>query len=70
MFHLVLRNLSQVQQGIIAFAVGFVLLFGALGKLGFLQDFLNIIMIIIGLHLLIWGLEKSNIWKMIKGLKK
>ena len=70
MFHLILRNLSQVHQGIIAFAVGFVLLFGALGKLGFLQDFLNIIMVVVGIYLLVWGLDKSNLWKQIKSLKK
>lgn len=70
MFHLFLRNMSLVHQGLIALVVGFVLLFGALGKLGFLQDFLNIIMVVVGIYLLVWGLDKSNLWKKISSLKK
>ena len=70
MFHLFLRNMSMVHQGLIALVVGFVLLFGAMGKLGLLQDSLNIIMMIIGIYLLVWGLDKSNVWKKITSLKK
>jgi hypothetical protein len=70
MFHIIVRHLSQVQQGLIALIVGFVLFFGALGKLGFLQEFLNIIMVIVGIYLLIFGLDKSGIWKKINFLKK
>lgn len=70
MFHLFLRNMSPVQQGLIALVVGLVLLFGALGKLGFLQEFLNIIMVIVGIYLLVWGLDKSNLWRKIMSFKK
>ena len=70
MFHILLRALSPVQQGFVALIVGFVLLFGALGKLGFLQEFLNIIMVIVGIYLLVFGLDKSNIWKKINFFKK
>ncbi len=70
MFHIFLRTLSPAQQGFIALILGFILVFGALGKLGFLQDFLNIIMILVGLYLLVFGLDKSNIWKKINFLKK
>lgn len=70
MFHILLRSLSPVQQGFVALIVGFILFFGALGKLGFLQEFLNIIMVIVGIYLLIFGLDKSNIWKKINFLKK
>lgn len=70
MFHVFLRNMSPTHQGLIALAVGFVLLFGAMGKLGLLQDSLNIIMMIVGIYLFIWGLDKSNVWKKITSLKK
>lgn len=70
MFHILVRHLSPVQQGFIALIVGFILLFGALGKLGFLQEFLNIIMVIVGIYLLVFGLDKSNIWKKIAFFKK
>ena len=65
MFHIFLRALSPVQQGFVALIIGFILLFGALGKLGFLQEFLNIIMIVVGIYLLIFGLDRSNILKKI-----
>jgi uncharacterized membrane protein len=70
MFHIFLRALSPMQQGFVSVVVGFVLLFGALGKLGFLQEFLNIIMVIVGLYLLIFGLDKTNILKKMPFFKK
>ena len=70
MFHIFLRAMSPVQQGLIALVVGLVLLFGALGKLGFLQEFLNIIMVIVGIYLLVWGLDKSNVWRKITSFRK
>jgi uncharacterized membrane protein len=66
MFHIMLRHLPQAQQGILAVIIGFILLFGALGKLGFLQQFLNIIMIVVGIYLLVWGLDKSNLLNKFK----
>ena len=70
MLQKLLNQVAPQQQGFIALIVGTILLFGALGKLGFLQDFLNLIMVIVGLYLLIWGFHESNLWKKIKGLKK
>lgn len=70
MFHIFLRRLSPAQQGFIALILGFILVFGALGKLGFLQEFLNIIMVIVGLYLLVFGLDKSNLLRKLNLLKK
>ncbi len=66
MFHIILTKLSQTQQGFLALIVGFILLFGALGKLGFLQQFLNIIMVAVGIYLFVWGIDKSNVLKKFK----
>jgi hypothetical protein len=66
MLHIFLRHLPQTQQGILAAVVGFVLLFGALGKLGFLQDFLHIILVVVGVYLLVWGIDKTNLLAKLK----
>ncbi|MFA5998614.1 MAG: hypothetical protein WC747_01175 [Candidatus Babeliales bacterium] len=70
MFQKQFNSIPEKRQGFIALALGVVLFFGALGKLGFLQNFLNIIMVVVGLYLLFWGVDKSHILKSIKGLKK
>jgi len=70
MFHTLLNQINSQQQGFIALLIGAILVFGALGKLGFLQDFLNLIMVVVGLYLLVWGLNTSNLWKKIKHMKK
>ncbi len=70
MFHKLLSKVDPQQQGFIALLIGAILVFGALGKLGFLQDFLNLIMVVVGLYLLIWGLNASHLWKKIKNMKK
>ena len=70
MLHKLLNQLSNTQQGLIALLLGFVLFFGALGKLGFLQDFLNIILVIVGIYLLLWGCSATQLWKKIANLKK
>lgn len=61
MFHNILQKLSPTHQGIVATAIGCILLFGAMGKLGILQDSLNIVTMIVGIYLLIWGFHKSNL---------
>lgn len=61
MFDMVLNKLSHSQRGILALVLGFILVFGALGKLGFLQDFLNMVMVIVGLFLLFHGIQATNI---------
>lgn len=66
MFDIVLSKLSNSQRGVVSLILGFILVFGALGKLGFLQDFLNIIMVIVGLFLLFHGLSATNILSKLK----
>lgn len=64
------NKISQKQQGFVALALGLILFLGALGKLGFLQNILDLIIVVVGVYLLFWGLDKSNLWKSIRGLKK
>lgn len=66
MFDMFLDKLSVSQKGILSVILGLVLVLGALGKLGFFQDFLNIIMVIVGLFLLFHGLQATNILKKLK----
>ncbi len=66
MFDMLLDKLSISQKGILSVILGLVLVLGALGKLGFFQDFLNIIMVIVGLFLLFHGLQATNILKKLK----
>lgn len=61
MFDMFFGKLTTTQKGFVALVVGFILVVGALGKLGFLQDFLNIIMVVVGLFLLFYGVQATNI---------
>jgi hypothetical protein len=70
MLNKLLSQINPQQQGFIALIIGVILLFGALGKLGIFQDGLNIIMVIAGAYLLLWGLNSSHLLKKISGLKK
>ncbi len=54
------KKISIEAQGILAFVLGIVLIFGTLGKLQILQSILNAIMILTGLILLIWGLHATQ----------
>lgn len=69
MFHHIFGKMPSIHQGFFAIILGFILLFGALGKLGFLQDFVNIIMAVLGIYTLVWGFDKSNLWKKIRGIR-
>ena len=60
MFDQLFGNISSQNQGLIALALGILVLIGAAGHLGILQDFFYIIMIIIGVNLVIWGLPKTG----------
>lgn len=66
MFDMLLNKLSTSQKGILSLIIGSVLVLGALGKLGFFQDFLNIIMVIVGLFLLFHGLQATNLLGKLK----
>ena len=61
MFDTILNKLTHSQRGVLSLILGLILVFGALGKLGFLQDFLNMVMIIVGLFLLFYGVQTTNI---------
>lgn len=56
----IFKNLSAQHQGFIALAMGLILVFGSLGKLGILQGILNMIMIGVGIILVVWGFNASN----------
>lgn len=70
MFDVVLNKLSNHQRGVLCLILGLILVFGALGKLGFLQDSLNIIMIIVGVYLLFCGAQSVNLMHKIKHFRK
>jgi len=70
MFDMILNKLSTVQKGVLALVVGLALVLGALGKLGFLQDCLNIIMIFVGLFLLFHGAQALHLGSKFKGMLK
>lgn len=57
----VFSNISPKNQGLIALILGALVLIGAAGHLGILQDFFYIIMIIVGINLVLWGLRQSAI---------
>lgn len=64
------KNIQVKHQGFIALVIGLLVLFGSLGRLGVLQAFFHTIMIIAGLSLLLWGLDKSDLLKSLKKLSK
>lgn len=70
MFDMFLNKLSAAQKGFLSLIIGFILVIGALGKLGFLQDFLNVIMVVVGLFLLVHGIKATNILSKLKHFKK
>ncbi|MBV8660676.1 MAG: hypothetical protein JO129_00845 [Candidatus Dependentiae bacterium] len=60
MFNNFFKNMSLESQGMLSFGLGVVLILGALSKLQILQGILNSILILIGLILLIWGLNATK----------
>lgn len=70
MFGKLFKNISNKTQGLVALAIGTLLLLGAFGHLGILQAFFNTIKIIAGVVLLFWGLEKSELLGSLKKLTK
>lgn len=67
MFESLIKNMSPESKGMIASILGLILILGTLGKLNVLQSILNSIMIIVGLFLLIWGLNTSKSFYKVKG---
>lgn len=68
MFDAILHKLSAQQRGFVCFVLGLILVLGALGKLGILQDSLNIVMVIVGLYLLFCGAHGLNLVHKLKQL--
>ena len=66
MFDAYFQNISSETKGILAFILGIILILGTLGKLGILQGILDSIMILMGVTLVIWGLNTSNGYSKIK----
>lgn len=66
MFDNLFGFLPASQRGLLYIALGLILILGALSKLGFLQSFLNIILIVVGVLLVYQGLTKTNLLKMFK----
>lgn len=66
MFDAFFKNMSQESKGVLASILGLILILGTLGKLHVLESILNSIMIMVGLFLLIWGVNASNSFCKIK----
>jgi|GEM_PF-1215088 len=65
-----LKEVSPYYQGWIALLIGFILMLGALDKLNFLQDILNMFLIVAGFLLILWGLHKTNLLHTLRNLKE
>ncbi len=61
MFDQLFSGISAKNQGLIALVLGALVLIGAAGRLGIIQDFFYIIMIIAGINLVLWGLRQSEL---------
>jgi uncharacterized membrane protein len=66
MFDELFSFLPASQRGFLYLALGLILILGALSKLGFLQNFLNIILVVVGVLLVYQGLTKTNVLKKFK----
>ena len=63
------KDVSPYYQGWVSLLIGTVLLLGALDKLNFLQDILNIFLILAGTVLIFWGLHKTHLLQSLHNLK-
>ena len=61
-----LKKMSPESKGVLASILGLILILGTLGKLNVLQGILNSIMILVGLFLLVWGVNTSNGYHKVK----
>lgn len=60
MLHILFKKMTPEFKGGLAAVVGIILMLGALGKLQILQNILNIMMLIVGTYLFIWGVYTGN----------
>ncbi len=56
-----LEQLSAKNKGLLALVIGGIIVIGAALRLSILKDFFYVILIIAGVHLILWGLPKSEI---------
>ena len=68
MFKDLLHKIKPEIQGMVALILGLVLILGTLGKLQILQGILNAIMILVGITLIVWGLNTGSGLSKIKAL--
>ena len=66
MFDRLFDYVPASKRGIANIILGLILILGALSKLGFLQGFLDLILIAVGLLLILQGAEKANVFKIFK----
>lgn len=64
-----LKDVSPYYQGWVSLLIGVVLVLGALDKLNFLQDILNIFLILAGAVLIFWGMHKTNFLHALQNIK-
>ena len=66
MFDNIAKNISPKIQGVIGIVIGLLVLFGAFISLGVLQALIHTVMLVAGIILLFWGLEKTEFLKDLK----
>ena len=69
MLNNILKNISPKIQGIIAIVIGLILLFGSFMSLGLFKALFYTTMLVAGVVLLFWGIEKTEILKDLKSNK-
>ncbi len=55
-------------QGYIALMLGVILILGALGRLGIIQNILEMLLILTGLFIFFWGMKKSEVYTQLKAI--
>jgi len=63
------KDISPYYQGWVSLIIGIILVLGALDKLNFLQDILNMFLIVAGAVLIIWGLHATKLLHALQNLK-
>lgn len=64
------KSIPEKTLGILALVVGLLIVFGFLGKMGIPQILFHTAMVVAGVGLILWGLEKSDLLKSFKKLMK
>lgn len=64
------KSIPTKTQGILALIVGLLIVFGFLGKMGIPQILFHTAMVLAGVGLILWGLEKTDLLRQLKKLVK